>query len=162
MKYHHIGNCNFYKVLYWECKTCPFSSSAIQNLIKITLFKMMALCKNLVYDSEKWSTYQPFPVVILFLCLGPSFIGAVISIKVYCNFQYLNPEYLNMGVHCEYSVHIQPCQLHVHHAISSKCSSCFLLSGPNSEYIQLPPRQTQSGPAPTVHLTEVSALGEMK
>ena len=39
---------------------------------------------TLVYDSENWSSYQWFPVVSLFLYLGPSFIGAVISaIKVY-------------------------------------------------------------------------------
>ena len=28
---------------------------------------MMALRDTLVYDSENWSTYQPFPVVSLFL-----------------------------------------------------------------------------------------------
>ena len=48
---------------------------------------MMVLHDTLMYDSENWSTYQPFPVVSLFLCLGASFIGAVISvIKVYCLF----------------------------------------------------------------------------
>ena len=46
---------------------------------------MMVLRVTLAYDSENWSADQPFPVVSLFLCLGPSFIGAVISgvIQVY-------------------------------------------------------------------------------
>ena len=43
---------------------------------------MMVLRDTLVYDFENWSTYQPFPVVSLFLCLGPSFIEAVIVDKV--------------------------------------------------------------------------------
>ena len=59
---------------------CPFSSSAIQYLIQIAIL----LRDTLVYDSENWWADQPFPVVSLFLCLGPNFIGAVISvIKVY-------------------------------------------------------------------------------
>ena len=36
-------------------KACPFSSFAIQNLIKIAIFKIMVLHDTLVYDSEKWS-----------------------------------------------------------------------------------------------------------
>ena len=40
---------------------------------------MMVLRDTLAYDSENWSAFQPFPMVSLFLCLGPSFIGAVIS-----------------------------------------------------------------------------------
>ena len=40
----------------------------------------MVLRDTLVSDSENWFPYQPFPVVSLFLCLGPSFIGAVISV----------------------------------------------------------------------------------
>ena len=41
---------------------------------------MMLLRDTLVYDSENWSADQPFPVVSLLLCLGPSFIGAVIKV----------------------------------------------------------------------------------
>ena len=52
--------------------------------MKIVIFKMMVLRDTLVYDSENWSGDQPFPLLSLFLCLGPSFIGAVKSeIKVY-------------------------------------------------------------------------------
>ena len=36
----------------------------------------MVLRDTLVSDSENWFPYQPFSVV----CLGPSFIGAVISV----------------------------------------------------------------------------------
>ena len=46
-------------------KACPFSSSAIQNLIIIAFFKMMLLRDSLVYDSENWTAYQPFLVVSL-------------------------------------------------------------------------------------------------
>ena len=64
--------------IWWTGKAYPFSSSAIQNLIKIDIFKMMVLRDTLTYSSENSSADQPFPVVSLFLCLGPSFIGAVI------------------------------------------------------------------------------------
>ena len=39
---------------------------------------MMVLLDTLIYNSENWSTNQPFLVVSLYLCLEPSFIGAVI------------------------------------------------------------------------------------
>ena len=46
--------------------------------IEIAIFKMMVLRDTSAYSSENSSAYQPFPVVSLFLWLGPSFIGAVI------------------------------------------------------------------------------------
>ena len=61
-------------------KAFPFSSSAIQNLIIIAIFKMMVLRDTLVSDSENWSAYQPFPVVTVFLCLEPSFVRTVASV----------------------------------------------------------------------------------
>ena len=54
-KRRHFGNFNFYKVLYG--KPCPFSLYAVQNLIKTTIFKLMALRHILVYDSDNRSTY---------------------------------------------------------------------------------------------------------
>ena len=60
-------------------KACPFSSSAIQNLIIIAIFKMV-LRDTLFYDSENWSAYQPFPVLSLFLCWEPSFVRTVASV----------------------------------------------------------------------------------
>ena len=38
-------------------KAFPYSLSAIQNLIKTTAVKLMALRDTLVYDSDNWSTY---------------------------------------------------------------------------------------------------------
>ena len=39
-------------------KACPFSSSGIQNLIMITIFKLMTLRATLVYESDNyWPTY---------------------------------------------------------------------------------------------------------
>ena len=53
VKCHHFESCNFYKVLYGErARPCLFRSSAIQNLIKIAIFKLMALWWS---DSEKFS-----------------------------------------------------------------------------------------------------------
>ena len=46
----------------------------------MAIFKIMVLRDTMVYDSENWSADQLFSVV----SLGPSFIGAVISVmKVY-------------------------------------------------------------------------------
>ena len=60
---------------------------------------MMALRDTLVYDSENWSTYQPFPVVSLFLCLGPNFIEAVISLlKVYWHGRFLSKTIRGSGL----------------------------------------------------------------
>ena len=65
-------------------KAWPLSLSTIQNIMKIAIFKMMALHDTLVCDSENWSTDQPFPVVSLFLCLGAKlytcYIGALVSV----------------------------------------------------------------------------------
>ena len=45
---------------------------------------MTVLRDSLVYDSENWSADQPLPVVFSFVCLRPSFLGAVLSMmKVY-------------------------------------------------------------------------------
>ena len=40
VKDHHFENRNFYKVM-WTDKAWPFSSSAIQNLVKIAIFKFV-------------------------------------------------------------------------------------------------------------------------
>ena len=54
-------------------KACPFSSSAIQNLIIIAIFKLMALRDTLVYD---WQLVHLLILVcyfqwcVLFLCLA--------------------------------------------------------------------------------------------
>ena len=65
-------------------KACPF---AMQNLIKIEIFKFMALCDTLVYDSDNWSTYYVWFALssgVFCFCVWPSFIGDVLSvIKVY-------------------------------------------------------------------------------
>ena len=57
-------------------------SFATQNLTKLAILKMIVVRDTLVCDSgsESWFAYQPFPVLSLFLCLGPSFIGAVIPV----------------------------------------------------------------------------------
>ena len=51
VKCHHFG------LVWWTGKTCPLSSSAIQNLIIIAIFKLMVLRDTLVYESGNWSTY---------------------------------------------------------------------------------------------------------
>ena len=56
VKCHHFENCNFYKVLYGE-RTRLAQSFAIQNLIVIAIFKLMALHDTLVYESDNRSTY---------------------------------------------------------------------------------------------------------
>ena len=54
-------------------KACPFSSSAIQKLTIIAIFKLMALRDTLVYDSNNWSSYNfdlLFPVVCFVFVSG--------------------------------------------------------------------------------------------
>ena len=54
------------------CHTKPYKNRT---------FKMMVLRDTLVHDSENWFTYQPFPVVSLFLCSRSSFIGERIQMS---------------------------------------------------------------------------------
>ena len=56
-------------------KPWPFSSFAIQNFIKTTIFKLMVLCNTLVSDSENWPTYSTnsgllFPVMCFVFVSG--------------------------------------------------------------------------------------------
>ena len=52
-------------------KACPFSSSAIQNLIIIAIFKLMALRDTLVYESVHLLILVcSFQWCVLFLCLA--------------------------------------------------------------------------------------------
>ena len=70
VKCHHFENWGF---VWWTGKACPFSSSAIQNLIIITIFKLMALHNTLVY---LWQLVHLLILVcsfqwwVLFLCLA--------------------------------------------------------------------------------------------
>ena len=81
MKCHYFDNFNFYKDLYGEWERLAYSAHLpYKTLYKIVILKMILLRDTLVYDSENWSTYQPFPVVSIFLCLGTSFVEAVIFV----------------------------------------------------------------------------------
>ena len=81
---HHFENCKLYKVLYGErARLAPFSSSAIQSLIIITISKLMAFRDTLVYDSDNWSIFSfwfAFSSAVFCFGVWPSFIGAVLSV----------------------------------------------------------------------------------
>ena len=90
-KRRHFGNVTVYKVLYGERASLARSVCLIktyESLIKATIFKLMALCGTLVYDSDNCSTYYFWFALssgVFCFCVWPSFIGAALSvIKVYC------------------------------------------------------------------------------
>ena len=69
MKCHYFENCNFYKVFFYgERGKPPFSSSAIQNLIIIEIFKLMALRDTLVYDSDNSGPLINFGLLFPVVC----------------------------------------------------------------------------------------------
>ena len=70
-------------------KACPFSSSAIQNLVIIAMFKLIALRDTLVYDSDNWCTnlltlVRSFRWCVLFLRLAKLYRRCPIHDKAYC------------------------------------------------------------------------------
>ena len=81
------------------------NGQALQNLIIIAIFKVMALRDTLVYDSDNWSTYYFWFALssgVFCFCVCPSFIGAVLSvIRIYmiANLLFKNAgELMNAGV----------------------------------------------------------------
>ena len=67
-------------------KACLFSSSAIQNLIIIAIFKSMALCNTLMYCTSLRIGLLTnfgllFPVVVFFVCLAKLYMSCLICDK---------------------------------------------------------------------------------
>ena len=71
--------------VWWTGKACPFSSSAIQNLIIIA--QLMTLRDTLVYDSDNWSTYYFWFALssgVFCFCLAKLYRSCPTVIKVHC------------------------------------------------------------------------------
>ena len=73
MRCHHFENLNCYKVLYGNLAHPIYIVSAIQDVIKIDIFKMMVLRDTLVYmyDSEnRYTLISFFQWCVFTLCLA--------------------------------------------------------------------------------------------